>query len=70
VPSDELRVEQSEAAIFQSGDQIDQRDLARITPSGEHALAEERAAKMDAVQTSHELSGLPHLDRVAMAERK
>jgi hypothetical protein len=49
VPGDELRVEQGETAIFQSGDQIDQRDLARITPSGEHALAEERAAKMDAV---------------------
>jgi hypothetical protein len=67
---DELRVEQSEAAIFQPGDQVDEGDLARVAGSREHALAEERAAEMHAVKPSHKLSVLPDLHGVAMAQRK
>jgi len=46
---DELRVEQTEAAIFQSGDEIDERDLAGVARPREHALAEKGTAEMYAV---------------------
>jgi hypothetical protein len=46
---DELRVEQGKAAISQPGDEIDERDLARIARPREHAFPEERAAEMDAI---------------------
>ena len=67
---DELGVEQGEAAIFQPRHEIDKRDLARIAHAGEHAFAEEGAAKRHAVEPARELAVLPHLDRVAMAERE
>lgn len=46
---DELGVEQGEAAIFEPGHQIDQRDLARVSRTAEHALAEKGASEMHAV---------------------
>ena len=67
---DELGVEQGEATVSQSRHQIDQRDLARIAGAREHALAEKRAAEMHAVQPAGERAVLPHLDRMAMAERE
>lgn len=67
---DELGVEQREAAIFQTGDEIDQRDLAGVPRCGEHAFAEEGAAQMDAVKAADQLALLPDLDRVAMTERE
>ena len=67
---DELRVEQGEAAIYQPRHEIDERDLARVARSGEHALAEEGAAEMHAVKPADERAVLPDLDRVAMAERE
>jgi hypothetical protein len=67
---DELGVEQGEASISQPRHQIDQRDLARVAGSREHALAEKRAAEMHAVESAGEHAVLPHLDRVAMAKRE
>jgi hypothetical protein len=67
---DELRVEQGEAPISQSRHQIDERDLARVAGSREHALAEKGAAEMHAVKSAGEHAVLPHLDRVAVAERE
>jgi hypothetical protein len=67
---DELGVEQDEAAISQSRHEIDERDLARITRLREHALAEEGATEMDAVESADKPSLLPDLDRMAMAERE
>ena len=67
---DELRVEQREAAVFQPGDEIDQRDLARIPCLGEHALAEEGASEMHAVKAADQLTVLPDFHRVAMSERE
>jgi hypothetical protein len=49
MPGDELGVEQGEAAIFEPGHEIDQRDLARVARSAEHALAEKRPAEMHAI---------------------
>ncbi len=49
MPGDELGVEQGEAAIFEPGHEIDQRDLARVARSAEHALAEKGAAEMHAI---------------------
>jgi hypothetical protein len=49
VSGDELRVEQGKAAIFQPRNQIDERDLAGVAGSGEHALAEKGAAEMHAI---------------------
>jgi hypothetical protein len=70
MPGHELRVEESEAAIFEPRHEIDERDLARVARAAEHALAKESAAEMHAVQSASELPVLPHLDRVAMAERE
>jgi len=70
MPGDELRVEKREAAIFQPGDEIDQRDLARIPGLGEHALAEEGAAEMYAVKAADQLAILPDFHCVAMAKRE
>jgi diaminopimelate decarboxylase len=68
MPGHELRVEQSEAAIFEPRHEIDERDLARVARAAEHAFAEEGAAEMHAVKSARELPVLPHLDRMAMAE--
>jgi len=70
VPRNELRVEQGEAAILKPGDEINEGDLARIARSREHALAEERAAEMYAIEAAGELAVLPDLDRVTMAQRE
>jgi hypothetical protein len=70
MPGDELGVEQGEAAIFEPGDEIDESNLARVAGSGEHALAEKRAAEMHAVKPARQRAVLPHLDRMAMAERE
>lgn len=67
---DELGVEQGEAAIFQPRHEIDECDFARIAHAGEHALAEEGAAKMNAVESAGELAVLPHFNGVAVAERE
>ncbi len=64
---DELRVEQGKAAIFEPRHQINQRDLASVALPREHALAEERAAEMDAVEPAGERTVLPYFDGVAMA---
>lgn len=70
MPGHELSVEQREAPIFQSGDEIDQRDLARVAGSREHALAEKGTAEMHAVKAAGKGAVLPDLDRMAMAERE
>ena len=67
---DELRVEQLEAPKFEPRDEIDERDLARVARSREHALAEEGAAEMHAVKPADQFAALPDFDRVAMAERE
>jgi hypothetical protein len=46
VPGDELGVEQGESPIFQSRDEIDESDLARVAGAREHALAKKGAAEM------------------------
>src|SRR5262249_29832511 len=63
---EELRVEQIEAAVFEAGYEIDERDLARIAGLGEHAFAEERPAEMHAVKASDHLAVVPDLDPKAM----
>jgi hypothetical protein len=49
VAGEELRVEQLEAAEFETRHEIDERDLARVASPRKHALAEKRAAEMHAV---------------------
>ena len=70
MPRDELGIEQGESPILQSRDEIDERDLARVARSGEYALAEEGAAEMHAIEAADQSALLPHLDRMAMAERE
>ena len=70
MPRDELGVEQGEAPIFEPGDEIDERNLARIAGAGEHALAEKGTAEMHAVKSAGEHAVLPDLNRMAMAERE
>ena len=70
MPGDKLRVEQGEASIFEPCDEIDESDLARVADSGEHALAEEGAAEMYAIEAADQSALLPHFDRMAMAERE
>ena len=65
---DILGVEQGEAAGDQAGDEMDQRHLRGIACAVEHALAEERAAEVDAVKPADQGIVLPHLHAVAMAE--
>ena len=67
---DELRVEQGEPPISQSRHQIDKSDLARVARARKHAFAEKGPAEMHTVQSAGERAVLPHLDRVAMAERE
>src|SRR5690606_8698971 len=64
----ELRVEQGEAAMAQAGDEMDEGDLGGIACAMKHALAEERAAERHAVEAADQLSVLPHLDVMAVAE--
>ena len=46
----EVRIDNDfEAAEFQAGDEIDERDLARIAGLGEHAFAEESPAQTHAI---------------------
>jgi hypothetical protein len=49
VASEELRVEQLEAAELETRHEIDERDLARVAGPRKHALAEKRATEMHAV---------------------
>src|SRR5579859_5754380 len=65
---DILRVEQLEAARDQSRHQMHQRDLGRVADSMKHALAEKGATEIDAVEPAGEVTILPDLDRVAVAE--
>ena len=55
------------AAGAQALDQVDQGDLAGIAPAREHALAEERRAERDAVETAGERAVAPDLDAVGEA---
>ena len=70
VSRDELGVEQGEAPIFEPGDEINERDLARVAGTGEHAFAEKGAAEMHPVKSAGEHAVLPDLNRMAMAERE
>src|SRR5262249_34702025 len=70
VSGHELGVKQLEATEFEPGNQIDERDLARVARLGEHALAKKRTAEMDAVEATDQLVALPDLDRMTMSKRE
>ena len=64
----ELRIEQAVTASAETGHQMDQRNLGRIRPAREHALAKEGAAERDAVQAANQLVIFrPTLDTVRMS---
>jgi len=58
----ELRVEQAVAAAPQPRNELDERDLARIAHSAEHALAEKGGAQRDAIQPADQLALVPAFD--------
>jgi hypothetical protein len=64
VPGHELAVEQGETADPQPGDEPGDRDLGRVARAADHALAEERAAKREAVKAAGEAVAVPYLDRM------
>src|SRR5271167_646367 len=60
----ELGIEQAEAAEAQAGDEVNQRDLARVVLAAEHALAEEDRTERDAVQAAGQPVVAPAFDCV------
>ena len=56
-----------EIADLQPRDQPGQRDLRRVGRPAEHALAEERAAELHAVEAADQLAAVPHFDRMGVA---
>ena len=64
----ELAIEQPVAAHDQPRDEPGERDLRSVGARGEHALAEEGAAELDAVDASDERAIGPAFDRMGMAE--
>ncbi len=62
--SHELAIEQREVAGLQSGHKPRQRDFGCIGRAAEHALAEERATELHAVEAAYQFIALPDLDRV------
>jgi hypothetical protein len=70
MPGHELGIEQCEPAIFEPCHEIDERDLARVSLAREHALAEEGAAQMHAIEAARKLTVPPDLDSMGVAERE
>src|SRR5262249_50585452 len=66
VIGDKLRVEQLEAAGLQPRGEVYERDLGSVARAMENALAEERAAKRDAVKAADEDVALVHFKRVTV----
>ncbi|ENN85990.1 hypothetical protein RHSP_16060 [Rhizobium freirei PRF 81] len=64
----ELGVEQSEAALPQTLDEMDEANLGGVRAAGEHALAEERRTERDAVKPADQSVALPCLDGMRMAD--
>ena len=64
---DELRIEQREAAPRQAGAQVDERHLAGVARSREHALAEVGPVQRHAVEPADQPPAGPGLHRVAVA---
>jgi hypothetical protein len=62
-----LRIEKRVAAPPQPGDEIDERNLARVGAHREHALAEKRPADGNAVNASCQHAPVPGLDAMRMA---
>lgn len=62
----ELAIEQREIADLETRDEPGERDLGSIAGAAEHALAEERAAELDAVKPANELARAPDLDGMSM----
>jgi len=64
---DELRIQQLISAVDQSGDQMDERDLACVGFAAEHALAEERGAERNTVEAAYKVPFAPAFDRMRAA---
>jgi len=64
----ELAVQQTIAANPQAGDEPRQRNLRRIRPEREHALAKECGTERYSVEAPDELSVLPRFDGMGMTE--
>src|ERR1700730_4934516 len=62
----ELRIQEFESPRFEPSDEMDQRDLGRVARPVDHALAEESAAKGNAVESAHEIVPLVDFEAVAM----
>lgn len=63
-----LGIEEGKAPFAQVLDQREQRDFGRIPHVVKHRFAEECATDRDAVKSARELSRLPGLHRVSVAE--
>ncbi|MEA3081991.1 MAG: hypothetical protein QOD54_1659 [Sphingomonadales bacterium] len=63
----ELTVEKREIADLKARDKPSQRNLGCIARAAEHALAEERAAELHAIEAANELAALPDLNRMGVA---
>src|SRR5271167_1055379 len=63
----ELGIEQAEAAEAQAGDEVNQRDLARVVLAAEHALAKEDRTERNAVQPAGQPAVAPAFDRMRRA---
>jgi hypothetical protein len=60
----ELAVEKREIADAQTGDEPGERDFGCVAHAAEHALAEEGAAELHAIEAADQLIAVPDLDRM------
>src|SRR5437868_13216444 len=65
----ELAIEQAEIADLEPSDEPGERDLRGVPFAAEHALAEEGAAQLHAIDSADEVGAVPDLDRMGMARR-
>lgn len=63
-----LAVNEAKAPSVKLSEQSDQRHFARVIDLCEHRLGKERPAHRDAIQSSNEMTIVPCLDRVGIAE--
>src|ERR1043166_3370038 len=68
MPSQPLRVEQSELSFPQTFDQRDECDLGGVAFAVKHRFAEKRAADRDTVEAAGEFAFAPRLDGMGVAE--
>jgi len=63
----ELAVEKREIADLEARDERSEGDLRGVGPAAEHALAEEGAAELHAIESADQLFVLPDFNRMRMA---